>query len=175
LQGAWNEKIFKIDISEQELLSTCQYFRDLLGKDSVIAGRTQERAKALLGEPARVSETNKVLPTAWLGLWNQPDDLPDEFFEAICQRVESLYGYQTTREQVVEFIAQNRPELASPKLPATKSVDNIARHRDAATKRGKRSRDSSGRQLALWAGATQEIGDSINQRSPLQTGRGGCC
>ena len=135
LQGAWNGKIFKIDITEQELLSACQHFRDLLGKDSVIAGRAPERAKALLGEPVRVSKTNEALPMAWLGLWKQPDDLPDEFFEAISQRVESLCGYQTKREQVVEFITQNRPELASLKLPATKSVDNIARHRDEATKR----------------------------------------
>jgi hypothetical protein len=36
---------------------------------------------------------------------------------------------------VVEFIAQNKPELTSRKLPATKSVDNIARHRDEATKK----------------------------------------
>jgi hypothetical protein len=74
-------------------------------------------------------KTGEALPKVWAELLGQPDDLPDEFFDAICQKVESACGYKAKREQVVKYLLQakhspsvpNSEKSRPPESPASKA------------------------------------------------------
>lgn len=123
--GPWKEKVFVIDIAQQESSAASQHFKDFLAKDIVLADKATVKAKEVMDERVRARKTSDVLPRAWAQIWQQPDDLPREFFEAICQRVESICGFPARREQVVEFLAQVKKTLTDPMAPPTKVEEPV--------------------------------------------------
>jgi hypothetical protein len=117
-QGPWKErKFFAVDITKQEASSAAQHLKEFLSKGAVGDGSSVRRANEVLDDNVRLQKTREALPNVWAELLDQPDDLPNEFFDAICQRVESACGYQPKREQVVEYLLQVKDHLPSVTIP----------------------------------------------------------
>lgn len=105
-KGPWRErKFFAVDIASQEPIAAAQHLTEFLSKVAVTDGSAERLANEVLNDNVRQQKTSEALPRIWAELMALPDDLPNELFDLIFQRVESACGYQPSRQQVMDYLS----------------------------------------------------------------------
>jgi hypothetical protein len=132
-KGSWVERKFLVvDIYGQKIETAAAHLRQFLSKEATADGLAVSKAQQLLVSKERQRRISETLPKVWAAICKGADDLPDEFFAPIYQKVESDCGYRPDKEQVVDFLSQlgdlpsrSSKGLAPPRAPKADRVMEI--------------------------------------------------
>ena len=129
-KGSWEKRKFLVvDIDDQKIETAAAHLRQFLSKEAIADGLVVSKAQQLLVSKERQRRITETLPKVWTAICQGADDLPDEFFAPIYQKVESDCGYRPDREQVVGFLSQlgDLPSRSSERIapPTTPKADRV--------------------------------------------------
>jgi len=101
-EGPWDErKFFAIDIQQQEIVKTAQYFRDFLSREATTSGCAIERAQKLQAGKEKDRVIRKTIYRAWKQLIEEPEEL---LVELLGEKVESLCGHRPGSDFLTGFL-----------------------------------------------------------------------
>jgi len=129
-KGPWKErKFFAVDMTSQAADLAAQHLTEFFSKGAVADGSAEHLADEISDDNLRQHKTSEALPKVWAEMMAQPDDLPNELFDLIFQRVESACGYQPSRQQVVDYLShassQGVPRATPPQDTDTPKADRV--------------------------------------------------
>jgi hypothetical protein len=124
-----NKKFLVVDIYGQKIEAAAANLRQFLSKEAIADGLAVSKAQQLLVSKERQRRISETLPKVWAAICKGADDLPDEFFAPIYQKVESDCGYRPDKEQVVDFLSHlgDLPSRSSERIapPTTPKADRV--------------------------------------------------
>lgn len=101
-EGDWQQRKFiSIDIRQQEVATSMNYFNDFLSKESILNGSAVKKAKELKKSKEKNKLIEKTIPVAWRKLIEEPDEMLLELF---AEKIESLCGHSPDLEALTEFV-----------------------------------------------------------------------
>jgi len=102
LGGNWQQRKFiSIDIRQQKIENSTNYFNDFLNKEAILNGTATKKAKDVKESREKIKLIKKAIPDAWKQLIEEPDEMLLEIF---ADKVEGICGYSPDLELLTEFI-----------------------------------------------------------------------
>lgn len=132
--GSPKERRFAVlRVDKDPLDQVCNDLTTFLGRDSLVSGQAQERAKQVREALREAAQLEKGMPEIWQGMLDEPDS---ELIELFGERVYEKLSLRPSREQIVAAMRNTRippkptdhkpapppaskPSIASPAPPPT--------------------------------------------------------
>jgi len=114
-QGNYHERcVYKLDLIARPVAESAKVFLRYLAFSEVAAGRAIENAKSDYRTVARNRQVQDALPSAWVQLLEEQDEL---LVELIADRAETICGFKPEPELVAEFIRRISKSPTAPLQP----------------------------------------------------------
>jgi len=144
-----------LKVTEDPVEQLLEDFNAFLGKEMLVSGQAERRAKAVRKASLEAAQLNKEIPNIWKGMLREPDD---ELVELLSKRVYDKVNLRPTRPQVVAALR------GSP-IPSTAVPTELSGPTSSATQ-SKSRRTGSGSPPSTTSGPTS----SATQSKPPATG-----
>ena len=123
LGGNWQQRKFiSIDIRQQKIVNSLNYFNDFLSKESILNGSAVKKAKDVKESREKIKLIKNAIPEAWKQLIGEPDEMLLEIF---ADKVEGICGHSPDLELLTEFVKGqcfNSELTQSRALPHQRSI-----------------------------------------------------
>ncbi|MDE0664546.1 MAG: hypothetical protein OXH67_03050 [Acidimicrobiaceae bacterium] len=104
--GSPKERRFAVlHVDKDPLDQVCNDLTTFLGRDSLVSGQAQERAKQVREALREAAQLEKEMPEIWRGMLDEPDS---ELIELFGERVYEKLSLRPSREQVVAAMRNTR-------------------------------------------------------------------
>ena len=120
-----------------------------LGKENLVSGRSERRAKEVLEARRQAHRLNTKLPEIWQGMVEGPDE---KLVELFIERAYEELNLRPTAEQVKAVLRGSKVPTVAPREPAAPDVPQGGRPKPADSKPKRRSPRRGARIVAyeLW-------------------------
>lgn len=113
--GNYDERrVYKLDLIEREVEESSYRLKRYIGYDNVCSGNFLENAREDYRNVTKERQAKASIPTAWNKLLDEEDEM---LLEIVSGKVESLCGYEPTKNQILNFLQTLQAETSTINNP----------------------------------------------------------